>query len=88
MKRTLELTNVFNKRLKKEHRTPLKIIGGDPYTRKWLVEFTDLTRQWMSYDYVQNLDIFREFIEIELINRNMFSAPRSELNKIHNNYYI
>jgi len=40
-----------------------RVIGGHPFTKKWLVEWRDLSRTWEDFETVKNLDVFRHYIE-------------------------
>lgn len=58
-----------NKKRKLTHKYAIKIIATDNITKKWLVEYNDLSRSWHDWNEVKDLDVFRKFIETELPSR-------------------
>jgi hypothetical protein len=40
----------------------VKILELHPTNKKWLVEWTDRTRSWETYDVIKDLDSFQHFI--------------------------
>lgn len=40
----------------------ISIIELHPTSKKWLVEWSDRTRTWETYDIIKDLDIFQVFL--------------------------
>jgi hypothetical protein len=47
----------------------IAIIEFHQSSKKWLVEWSDKTRTWESYDFVKDLDIFQKFLSKMLTSR-------------------
>lgn len=59
----LRLEEEFSTKRAKYDKCITTILGADPMTKQWLVEWSDMTRTWESYDGVKNFDAFRRFVE-------------------------
>jgi hypothetical protein len=40
-----------------------KILQVDSQTKNWLVEWTDFSRSWESYENIKDTIVFREYVE-------------------------
>lgn len=52
-----------------------KIIEMHPTGKKWLVEWSDKTRTWETYDIVKDLQIFQDFLQYVCNTKNVNKIP-------------
>lgn len=69
---TNQLENKTNKKFKNltySLVSAVKIFGCNPQNKKWLVEWSDYTRTWEPYFVVKDLQVFQEYIEEQMLNK-------------------
>lgn len=67
--------HTIKRRKKGTQNTPIRVIGGNPCTKMWLVEWSDMSRTWETYETVKDMKVFKQWLD-QLLKHNVLSVVK------------